>query len=117
MQKKKIRSFLGYGAKALNVNSFAIGSYSRSEGKNSIALGVEAKVLNDDSNNSINGENSLALGNESEVKMRNSVALGYKSTTNYYYNDSNPTTHTLSGKDAIKLGPYIPEGSSYNLKN
>ncbi len=108
---------LGYGAKALKNDTFAIGSYSRVDGENSIALGIEAKVLNDSGDNNLNGENSLALGNNTEVTMKNSVALGYKSTTKYFYSelDTQKSTATLSGKDAIDLPPYIPEGSSYDV--
>lgn len=36
--------------------------------------------------------------------------MGYKSNTKYYYkDDTDKTTATLSGKDAIDLEPYIPE--------
>ncbi|TDF37033.1 hypothetical protein E2R48_10050, partial [Histophilus somni] len=64
-----------------------------------------------------NAQNSVALGNEAQVSMENSVALGNKSHTKYFYqDDNNKNTATLSGKDAINLAPYIPEGSSYNLK-
>lgn len=33
----------------------------------------------------------MALGNDSKAAMKNSVALGYKSTTDYYYKDSDRT--------------------------
>uniref|UniRef100_Q0I4Z9 Autotransporter adhesin n=1 Tax=Histophilus somni (strain 129Pt) TaxID=205914 RepID=Q0I4Z9_HISS1 len=111
---------LGYGAKALKDDTFAIGSYSRVDGENSIALGIEAKVLNNSGDNNLNGENSLALGNNTEVTMKNSVALGYKSTTKYYYKvDGDKKELSVSDSDkankAIDVPAYIPKGTSYNI--
>ncbi|QQF85358.1 hypothetical protein JFL55_05985 [Histophilus somni] len=76
-----------------------------------IAIGTSATA---------NAQNSVAFGNEAQVSMENSVALGNKSHTKYFYqDDNNKNIATLIGNgknDAINLDPYVPEGSSYNLK-
>ncbi|OZN25541.1 hypothetical protein CFY87_02775 [Actinobacillus seminis] len=107
---------LGYGSKAIGEQSMALGSLSRAEGNNSIAIGINSAVKNESNSDKRNGLNTLAIGNETEATMDNSVALGYKSHTKYFYQDTNKNTATLTGKDAISLEPYVPEGSSYNLR-
>lgn len=54
--------------------------------------------------------------NETEVKMDNSMALGYKSTTKYYYKDNKyKNEHSIDERhknnNAMNLKGYIPEGS------
>ncbi|MFY1026897.1 hypothetical protein ACE4RU_03955, partial [Actinobacillus seminis] len=110
---------IGYGAKALAEQSFAIGSLSRAEGKDSIAFGVKSKVLKDEHNNDLSGQNSIALGNDSEVTMKNSVAIGNMSNTRYYYTGDiyNPSPSINNRNNAISLPPYIPRGTSYNYNS
>ncbi|QQF83775.1 hypothetical protein JFL54_07265 [Histophilus somni] len=59
-----------------------------------MALGDNASIGKDASS-------SIALGNNAEATMQNSVALGYQSTTKYFYD----------------LDGYVPEGSSYKIAN
>lgn len=77
-----------------------------------MALGDNASIGKDASS-------SIALGNETKADMMNSVALGYRSTTNYFYdkNDANKSTATFTGQSAMELDGYVPEGSSYKILN
>ncbi|WP_249960688.1 YadA-like family protein [Histophilus somni] len=112
INKLKMQSFLGDNVE-LEMSAISIGTNSYVYAEKGIALGNSAKI-------ELNANNSMALGNSAEATMQNSVALGYKSHTKYFYqDDNNKNTATLirNGKnDAINLDPYVPEGSSYNLK-
>ncbi|WP_406812310.1 YadA-like family protein [Histophilus somni] len=93
----------------LEMSAISIGTNSYVYAEKGIALGNSVKI-------ELDANNSMALGNSAEATMENSVALGYKSHTKYFYQNGNKNTATLRGLDAIELDPYIPEGSSYNLK-
>ncbi|THA20701.1 hypothetical protein E5361_09795, partial [Histophilus somni] len=108
INKLKMQSFLGDNVE-LEISAISIGTNSYVYAEKGIALGNSAKI-------ELNANNSMALGNSAEATMENSVALGYKSHTKYFYQNGNKNTATLRGLDAIELDPYIPEGSSYNLK-
>ncbi|QQF66203.1 hypothetical protein JFL60_02755 [Histophilus somni] len=64
---------------------------------------------------------AMAIGNSSEADLANSVALGYKSTTNYFYDKnadaSDKFTPKLSGEPASELDSYKAAGSTYEIKN
>ncbi|TDF36224.1 hypothetical protein E1290_08835, partial [Histophilus somni] len=94
----------------LEMSAIAIGTSSSVYATKGVALGDNASIGKDASS-------SIALGNNAEATMQNSVALGYQSTTKYFYSESDTqkSTATFSGKDAIELPPYIPEGSSYDV--
>ncbi|THA20735.1 hypothetical protein E5361_09575, partial [Histophilus somni] len=124
---------IGYGALGKSSESIILGNSATvtDQAKKSIAIGNSAKVENKNITTSLteqemsaiaigtsataNAQNSVAFGNEASVSMENSVALGNKSHTKYFYQNGNKNTATLSGKEAIELAPYVPEGSSYNL--
>ncbi|QQF90268.1 hypothetical protein JFL57_05795 [Histophilus somni] len=128
---------IGYGALGKSSESIILGNSATvtDQAKKSIAIGNGAKVENKNITTSLteqemsaiaigtsataNAQNSVAFGNEAQVSMENSVALGSKSHTKYFYQNGNKNTATLIGNgtnDAINLDPYVPEGSSYNLK-
>ncbi|ACA31577.1 YadA domain protein [Histophilus somni 2336] len=126
--KRDKRIFLDNGNVELEMSAIAIGADSKVYAEKGVAFGNNAQVEQ-------NASSAMALGNDAEATMKNSVALGYKSTTKYFYedktgntatitssngptvkNDSSTKTATLDGKKAIELAPYIPEGSSYDLK-
>lgn len=65
------------------VRKTSLGSLSRAEGKNSIALGIKSAVKNESGSNK-NGENTIAIGNETRATMNNSVALGYNQLQNIF---------------------------------
>ncbi|TFI32322.1 hypothetical protein E4M08_09325, partial [Histophilus somni] len=99
----------------LEMSAIAIGTGSSVYAVKGVALGDNASIGKD-------AHSSMALGNETKADMMNSVALGYRSTTNYFYdkNDANKSTAVLSGKDslsAMELDGYVPEGSSYKIFN
>ncbi|THA21438.1 hypothetical protein E5361_05595, partial [Histophilus somni] len=99
----------------LEMSAIAIGTGSSVYAVKGVALGDNASIGKD-------AHSSIALGNETKADMMNSVALGYRSTTNYFYdkNDANKSTAVLSGKDslsAMELDGYVPEGSSYKIFN
>ncbi|WWO73894.1 hypothetical protein V4937_04120 [Histophilus somni] len=107
----------------LEMSAISIGTESYVYSEKGIALGDNAKIEANSENAIAFGTNSkaskksaIALGNETEATMENSVALGYKSHTKYFYQDANKNTATLTGKEAIDLTPYVPEGSSYSLR-
>ncbi|TEW24915.1 hypothetical protein E2R48_10810, partial [Histophilus somni] len=91
-------------------------------GTGSSVYAVKGVALGDNASIGKDAHSSIALGNETKADMMNSVALGYRSTTNYFYdkNDANKSTAVLSGKDslsAMELDGYVPEGSSYKIFN
>ncbi|WP_249961558.1 YadA-like family protein [Histophilus somni] len=97
------------------MSAIAIGTSSSVYAVKGVALGDNASIGKD-------AHSSMALGNETKADMMNSVALGYRSTTIYFYdkNDANKSTAVLSGKDslsAMELDGYVPEGSSYKIFN
>lgn len=79
---------------------------------NSIAIGAKSRIENDTTR-------SIAFGNEASADLDNSVALGYRSTTKYFYNPNLKGANTygaqLTGSDANNLKGYVPPGSSYEL--
>ncbi|QDJ13009.1 hypothetical protein CEP45_03715 [Mergibacter septicus] len=79
---------------------------------NSMAIGASASIAEGTTR-------SIALGNEANASLDNSVALGYRSTTKYFYDPNQPGENTygprLSGTDANTLQGYVPPGSSYKL--
>ncbi|ARU64558.1 hypothetical protein BTV20_03140 [Histophilus somni] len=122
---KREKNIFSNGNVELEMSAIAIGAGSKVYAEKGVAFGNNAQVKEQASS-------AMALGNDAEATMQNSVALGYKSTTKYFYegntattaassggptvkNDSSTKTATLNGRKAIELDPYIPEGSSYNL--
>ncbi|WP_249963348.1 YadA-like family protein [Histophilus somni] len=90
----------------LEMSAIAIGADSKVYAEKGVAFGNNAQVHN-------GAIRAMALGNDAEATLKNSVALGYQSTTKYFYSVADKTTATLFGDDASKLPGYIPEGSSY----
>ncbi|OZN25079.1 hypothetical protein CFY87_05035 [Actinobacillus seminis] len=118
---------LGALSRAEGINSFAIGGYSSAYGNNAMVIGYKAtseegRYVVDNDNKSPDRktkqkfeaiENTLAIGNYSNVNKSNSIALGFKSKTDYNPDDlKNKATHQkapslfhrLSGRGYCPLG-------------
>ncbi|QQF85565.1 hypothetical protein JFL55_07140 [Histophilus somni] len=77
--KRDKRIFLDNGNVELEMSAIAIGADSKVYAEKGVAFGNNAQVEQN------NASSAMALGNDAEATMKNSVALGYKSTTKYFY--------------------------------